>query len=230
MPGNVWSTADRPDWAHDCFTRATQAASESAVAHYHLGVSFFGMGIIDEAQACFIRATKLDPAHADSRYNLGLCHQSNGDSESAKQEYLKALELEPGHRFAGNNLASMHMGELNLDRARDCLDSVIEHHPENPPARRNRAQILLFQGEFEQGWADFEYRFQTDTREQYPTKSLWHSEPVHDKHLARPFRTGAGRYHHVQPFFAEGPGAKLSAHFCVSKTTPVAHQILVPED
>ena len=190
--GNAWSIADRPDWAHDCFTRATRAAPKSAVAHYHLGVSFFGMGSIDEAEACFILATKLDPAHADSRYNLGLCHQTNGNSESAKQEYLKALELKPGHRFAGNNLASIHMGELNLDQARDCLDSVIESHPETPPARRNRAQVLLLQGEFKQGWADFEYRFQTDTREQHHAKTLWRSEPIHDKHLLVHFEQGLG--------------------------------------
>ena len=190
--GNTWSTADRPDWAHDCFTRATQIATESAVAHYHLGISYFGMGSIDEAQACFIRATKLDPTHADSRYNLGLCHQTNGNSESAKQEYLKVLELEPGHRYAGNNLASMHMGELNLSQARDCLDSVIKRHPENPPARRNRAQVLLLQGEFQQGWADFEYRFQTGTREQYPGKTPWHGEPIQDKHLLVHFEQGLG--------------------------------------
>ena len=31
--GNAWSIADRPDWAHDCFTRATRAAPKSCLLY-----------------------------------------------------------------------------------------------------------------------------------------------------------------------------------------------------
>lgn len=190
--GNAWATADRPDWAHDCFLKATKAAPESAVAHYHLGVSYYGMEDFTKARVCFEQATKLDSSHADSRYNLGLCRQTAGETEVAQQDYLRTLELEPGHRFAGNTLAGIRMGQLELDRAKEHLDTVIEHHPEDPPARRNRAQVLLLQGEFEQGWRDFEYRFQTDTREQYPANTLWSGESIQDKHLLVHFEQGLG--------------------------------------
>ncbi|MBO61187.1 MAG: hypothetical protein CMO63_04335, partial [Verrucomicrobiales bacterium] len=190
--GTSWTENDRPDWAHHCFQNATQAAPDSAVAWYHLGVSHFGRDTVAEAQACFEQATKLDPNHADSHYNLGFCHQANGDDEAAKQAYETALKLEPGHRFAGNNLANRHMGRLQLDQAKAQLDSIIEQHTDHPPTRRNRAQVLLLQGDFERGWSDFSFRFQTDTRQQYSAETLWRGEPLHGKHLMVHFEQGLG--------------------------------------
>ena len=190
--GTTWTADDRPDWAHDCFHNATQAAPDSAVARYHLGVSHFGRASVAEAQSCFEQATKLDPNHAVSHYNLGLCHHANGADEAAQQAYENALKLEPGHRFAGNNLANRHMGRLELDQAKVQLDSVIKQHPDHPPTRRNRAQVLLLQGDFERGWSDFSFRFRTDTRQQYSAETLWRGEPIQDKQLLVHFEQGLG--------------------------------------
>ena len=84
------------------------------------------------------------------------------------------------------------MARLQLDQAKAQLDSVIEQHPDHPPTRRNRAQVLLLQGDFGRGWSDFSFRFHTDTRQQSSADTLWRGEPIHDKHLLVHFEQGLG--------------------------------------
>ena len=75
------------------------------------------------------------------------------------------------------------LAKLDLARAKAFFSSVPERHPEDAAARRNRAQVRLLEGQFQQGWIDFEYRFQTGTREHYPPGTLSRGEPIAEKKL-----------------------------------------------
>ena len=85
--------------------------------------------------------------------------------------------------LASRGIEKTGLAKLNLAGAEAFFFSVIERHPEDAAARRNRAQVRLLQGQFQQGWIDFEYRFQTGTREHYPPGTLWRGEPIAEKKL-----------------------------------------------
>ena len=84
--------------------------------------------------------------------------------------------------MASRGIEKTGLAKLDLAGAEAFFSSVIERHPEDA-AGRNRAQVRLLQGQFQQGWIDFEYRFQTGTREHYPPGTLWRGEPIAEKKL-----------------------------------------------
>ena len=85
--------------------------------------------------------------------------------------------------LASRGIEKTGLAKLNLAGAEAFFSSVIERHPKDAAARRNRAQVRLLQGRFQQGWIDFGYRFQTGTRVHYPSDTVWRGEPISDKKL-----------------------------------------------
>ena len=190
--GEVWLERDQPDWAHSCYKMATGIGPDIAMAHYKLGLSWHQSGNSSQALEAFQQASQLDPGNAGIWHNLGQCHQQTGRIEQSVEAYETALAIEPGHPLAGVALSSIHLSQWNIVGAETCLSQVIKYHPDNAPARHNRSQLLLLLGQYQQGWSDFACRFQTGTREHYPTKSLWSGEPVRDKKLLVHFEQGLG--------------------------------------
>lgn len=190
--GRAWLDRDQPEWAHACFVNAAAAVPENDGMHHELGMSWHRKNEPGQAINAFQQAAQLNPGHAGTWHNLGQCYQQLGQTDKAVEAFEKALTVEPGHPLAGVELGAIHLDSLNLPGAEACLSGVIERHPDNSAARRNRAQVLLLQGQFQQGWIDFDYRFQTGTREHYPSDTLWRGEPISDKKLLVHFEQGLG--------------------------------------
>ncbi|MEE2948152.1 MAG: tetratricopeptide repeat protein [Verrucomicrobiota bacterium] len=190
--GRTWLDRNQPDWAHACFVNAAAAAPENDSMYHELGLSWHRKNEPGQALNAFKQAANLNPNHASTWHNLGQCHQQLGQASEACEAFEKALAIEPGHPLAGVELGAIRLGNLDLPGAEACLSSVIEQHPDEPAARRNRAQVLLLQGRFQQGWIDFGYRFQTGTREHYSSDTLWRGEPIGDKKLLIHFEQGLG--------------------------------------
>ena len=190
--GRAWLDRDQPEWAHACFVNAAAAAPENDGMHHELGMSWHRKNEPGQALNAFQQAAKLNPDHAGTSHNLGLCHQGLGQLQKAIEAFERALAIEPGHPLAGVELGSILLDDLDLAGAEACLSDVIGRHPDNAAARRNRAQLLLLQEQFKQGWIDFDYRFQTGTREHYPVDTLWRGEPIGNKKLLVHFEQGLG--------------------------------------
>ena len=190
--GQVWLDRDQPEWARSCFEKATSTGPDVAMAHHQLGLFHHQNGDIGQALKSLQQASQLDPGNAGIWHNIGQCHQKAADGERAIEAYETALAIEPTHPLAGVELAAILLKKLDLDEAISRLSAVIKQHPDNAAARHNRSQILLLQGEFEQGWIDFGYRFLAGTREHYPVDTHWNGEPIVDKHLLVHFEQGLG--------------------------------------
>ena len=190
--GRAWLEQEEPDWAHACLENAAAAAPENDAVHHELGLSWHRKNGLSQALEAFQTTARLNPGHAGTWHNLGQCHQQLGQANEAVEAFEKALAIEPGHPLAGVELGLLCLAKLDVAGAEAFFSSVIERHPEDAAARRNRAQVRLLQGQFQQGWIDFEYRFQTGTREHYPTGTLWRGEPIADKKLLVHFEQGLG--------------------------------------
>jgi hypothetical protein len=190
--GRAWLDRNQPDWAHACFVNAAAAAPENDSIHHELGLSWHRKNEPGQALNAFEQAAKLKPSHAGTWHNLGQCHQRLAQTSEAIEAFEKALAIEPGHPLAGVELGTIRLGNLDLARAEACFSGVIERHPDDPAARRHRADVHLLQKRFQQGWIDFGYRFQTGTRVHYPSDTVWRGEPISDKKLLLHFEQGLG--------------------------------------
>lgn len=77
------------DTARKRFEQARAGGLDSPSLLYNLGVVYYRLSLLDEADAVFLRL--LETPHAPlARYNLGLVHQARGDSETARNWFRQA--------------------------------------------------------------------------------------------------------------------------------------------
>lgn len=137
---------------------AVLALGADVIAEHYLGVLDLQEGRPGEAETR-IRATlaKRDDI-PDFFNNLGLCLRAQGRLEEAVAEYRKALDRHPAYAPAWSNIG-LDMHKLgHLDEALDAFNRALALDPNLPQARFSRALVLLTQGDYARGWAEYESR------------------------------------------------------------------------
>jgi Tfp pilus assembly protein PilF len=125
------------------------------------GTVYLNLHQPERAVADFKRATQLAPQYATAYFNWGTTLHALGQFESALACYDQALAIEPKFMQAwsnkGNTLQTCH----RLDDALFCYDQALLHSPHQADVQWNKALTLLLQGNFQQAWPLYEYRWQT---------------------------------------------------------------------
>lgn len=81
--------AGDPERARRLLEQARASGMNSSALYYNLGVVYFRLGLLDQAEAAF--TSLLDSPHAPlARYNLGLVLQQQGDPEGANAWFRQA--------------------------------------------------------------------------------------------------------------------------------------------
>ena len=163
------------DAALDFIERAIRLQPGLGEAHNNLGLVLQAQGKHDEAIASFRTALRIKPDHAEAYNNLGITFKEQGDLQEATNCYQNALRYQPNSADAHNNLGNVFVEKNETLEAIACFDNAIRHKPDFVRAHWNRALALLFLGDFEQGWPEFEWRWR---RPESPPRTF--SQPVWD--------------------------------------------------
>lgn len=137
---------------------AVLALGTDVMAEHYLGVLDMQEGRPSEGERR-IRATlaKRDDV-PDFFNNLGLCLRAQGRLEEAVAEYRKALDRHPAYAPAWSNIG-LDMHKLgHLDEALDAFNRALALDANLTQARFSRALVLLMQGDYARGWAEYESR------------------------------------------------------------------------
>ncbi|MDX2181313.1 MAG: tetratricopeptide repeat-containing glycosyltransferase family protein [Bryobacteraceae bacterium] len=145
--------------AHRSYERALELDPRHAQAWNNLGILLHHAGRPDRAEEHYRRALGADPAYAQARYNLGLALQQAGRLEEAAAEYRRTLRENPAHGEAHNNLGNVLLAANDPRAARECYRAAIAVSPGHVEANWNRAIADLLLGDYETGWAGYEWRF-----------------------------------------------------------------------
>jgi tetratricopeptide (TPR) repeat protein len=153
----------------------------------NLGAAYQHMRQPAQAEACYAKALEIDPQYVPAIYNQGNILLDRGDLESAAAQYRRALTFDPGHISSLCNLGrALHRSGL-FDAAMDCYDKALKIDPNHPETRLNRSVAFLLQGRWEEGWPEYEWRFQCHNRSRIyphqPTGPRWQGEPFPGKTL-----------------------------------------------
>jgi tetratricopeptide (TPR) repeat protein len=133
----------------------------NADAHANLGNLLQGLGQLPEAAACFRQAIALEPGFAEAQTNLGNALRELGHLEEAIAQHRRALALAPDFAAAHVNLG-VTLGRMGQgDEAIASYRRAITLQPNLADAHHNLAQALLARGEMAEGWAEYEWRWQT---------------------------------------------------------------------
>lgn len=113
--------------------------------------------------------------------------------DTATATFEQALRLQPNLVAAHIGLANVLQDSQRFELALLHYDRAIELDPQNAEARFTRALFLLRQGDFENGWREYEWRWKTVTLQ---SRSLpgehWKGEPLHGRSILVHAEQGLG--------------------------------------
>ena len=148
--------------AYDCADTAVALAPDSIKALNNRGMALQGLGRREEALASFERALALNPGYADALLNRGALLQELGRHGEALESYEQALAIRPDFVEAlfgrGNALRDLK----RRDEALAAFERALALRPEYADVHVNVGLCRLQAGEFQEGWRDYEWRWQSE--------------------------------------------------------------------
>jgi DNA-directed RNA polymerase subunit alpha len=114
----------------------------SAEYHYQLGRLQEMQGLYQEAVNNYMTTLELAPTHPRALFHIAFRADLAGDEETAVRYYKQIVSIAPVYVSALMNLAVLCEDLGRYDKASQCVDKVLECHPNHPRA-------LLFKKDIE---------------------------------------------------------------------------------
>jgi Flp pilus assembly protein TadD len=173
--GLLLLTLKRPEQALSYFNLSDELFPNHPTVLEQRALALHELKRFDEALADNRRAHALNGASAEICNNIGACLQGLSRDEEALPWFDKAIGLQPSSIAALINKARSLTQILRLDEAMAIYRHVQALDPGNADAKWNSALLCLLTGDFADGWAGREIRWQAHMRPPYPdfTQPMW---------------------------------------------------------
>ena len=162
--GNALRGLNRLDEALQSFDSALALKPDHADAYISRGNILGALNRPSEALQSFDRALELKPDHADAHISRGNALRGLNRLDEALQSFDRALELKPDHAQAHNSRGTALQDLNRLDEALQSFNRSIELRPDYAYAHWNKSLLLLLNGDFENGWKLYEWRWKSVAR------------------------------------------------------------------
>ncbi len=162
--------------AQACYERALELRPDHVESLIGLGVVLRAQGRLEEAAARYQRALAFSPEHAEARNNLGVALVDLGRPGEAITHHKKALALQPGRAELHYNLGSALQRQSLYAEALACYGRALALNPDYAQAHLNRSLALLLNGELDEGWREYEWRFAVARYDRKFDHPLWSGE------------------------------------------------------
>jgi tetratricopeptide (TPR) repeat protein len=157
--GSILLALNRCDEALESYDRALAVNPDYADAHSNRGCALEKLDRPDEALVSYDRALALRPDNADALYNRGNVLRKLHRYSEALASYDRAIALRPSHADAHNNRGQALRELMQFDQALASYDRALALQPQNIMAHCNAASLRLMTGDFNRGWAHYEWRW-----------------------------------------------------------------------
>lgn len=191
-------------------------------ASYNLAKALVDLGREDEAAAVYRGLLARASGHGDARFNLANIHFRAGRWADAAADYRRLLSAEPGHLKGWINLGMAERRLGDPAAAEAAYRRALALDPGSAEARWNLSHVLLGEGRWAEGFAEFEVRLRLPAmRPPAWPQPQWLGESLAGKRIALVAEQGAGD---AIQFLRYAPRvARLAA-----ATVVVCHPALVP--
>jgi FkbM family methyltransferase len=162
-------------------------------AHNNLGSALEEVGRYDEAITTLQTALRIKPDFSKAHNNLGIAYWYLGRFDEAAVSYRRAIELMPEMAEAHNNLGNVLRDQGKLDEAAACYRQAADLRPNYADPHWNQSLVWLLEGDFERGWAEYEWRWKLKSFKPRPcTQPLWDGSPIEGKTILLAAEQGLG--------------------------------------
>jgi tetratricopeptide (TPR) repeat protein len=158
--GRVLKELKQRDAALSSYAKAIAIRADYAEAYSNLGNVQQELGRWDEALANYAHALKIKADFPEAHFNQGVLLHQLGRFEDALYSYDRAIAYRSDYSEAYSNRGNV-LAELNqLAAAMGSYQKAIELERKYAEAHFNLSIALLLAGEFEQGWNEYEWRWE----------------------------------------------------------------------
>ena len=178
--GRLLEAAGRYGGAEASYREAVRLDPTHARAHNNLGAVLHMQGRVDAALACYRRALELDPTQPEANQNYSAIVADSDAAAAAIRGYLLELATHPT-AAVHQNLAALYARVGRYQDALASLDRALALEPERAEAHFAKAQLLLLNGDYEQGWKEYEWRWRINAFNlpmRRFAQPVWNGEPV----------------------------------------------------
>ncbi|WP_420997425.1 tetratricopeptide repeat protein [Cupriavidus sp. 30B13] len=177
------------------FTAAAAADPGYVPAHINLGNLLHAQERNAEAAVAFQTALACEPTSVAALLGVGNALSAMERYAEAVVHLESAVRLQPQLVPAWYNLGCARLALRAYGAALEAFDQVLRLAPGFAPAHLNRAHTWLAMGDYQRGWPEYEWRFQTiHPVPSSPTSDLprWHGEALDHQVLLIQAEQGLG--------------------------------------
>jgi tetratricopeptide (TPR) repeat protein len=128
--------------AIDPLNVAAKALPQNVDAPVNLGVAYFQLGKLDEAEAAWKKALALQPSRNDVAMNLGTLYLRRKDYASAQKTFAQVTQGEPANARAWSYLAEASEAGGDKDAANSARLKALELQPDDQALRVQTGERL----------------------------------------------------------------------------------------
>jgi len=148
------------DDAIQCYNKALLLDGDYREAKFNLANALSDENRFSDAEKLYLELLRDSPDDYDVRYNLAQLYQKANKLADAIFQYKKLEDINSNDVRVLNNLGLIYLTDGEIQKARKYFERVIAIDPFFAPARFNYAQLLLLCGDYDRGWAEYEWRWQ----------------------------------------------------------------------
>ncbi len=161
------------------FRQVLAQQPDHAEAWSNLAGALQGQGKTQEAIAAYERALALQPNFAEAHQNLAIVLREQGQLEPALTHARRAVALQPDSAEACYNMGFLLRQTGDLEGAVGQYRRAIALKPDFVAAHKNLGHALLLQGNFREGFAENEWRWQQEYWTRRPfSQPQWQGEDL----------------------------------------------------
>ena len=153
--------AGRFDAAERMLGHILNVAPRQPDALHLKGLIAFRRGNIPIAGELMERSIAEGGGQKSAHYrNLSEVYRLQAKLDEALTAARRAIALDPADPLGPFNLAMVHYDRLETDACMAAAKHSLDLRPNLPQSHMKLAQVLLLRGEMEQGWEEYEWRYQ----------------------------------------------------------------------
>jgi tetratricopeptide (TPR) repeat protein len=172
--------------AIDFFKQALQLKPNSLEANHNLAMALEKTGRLNDALTYYKDALQINGESSPTLNNIGNVYRELGLLEKSRDSLLAAIKINPVYAEAFNNLGWTYYCLRQFQEANDCFEEALEINPNLIETKYNLGLSQLMQGDFENGWLNYEYRTQQPNykkRELPLDRPQWYGNESIDKKI-----------------------------------------------
>lgn len=139
--GSIYLNSEQFGKAELIYRKLVLAVTDDPVYFSNLGLSLFHQEKYLEAKEFYEKAIELDSSRAGRFYSLARVNYLLDDADDAFANIEKALSIDPDNVDYGLTLAHWQMDKHMNKEAKEVLDTILQHWPDNANAQEMLQQL-----------------------------------------------------------------------------------------